>query len=121
MLQKLLEKIKNRETPCQLNLVLSDATKLPFQDSSFDILMLVHVLHLIKDWQRAILEAKRVLKPDGIFVMGNHNIHALESSFGQKYMELCRKYSSTPNKLFRYVLEGFFQVCKKMSIKMLKN
>src|SRR5690242_11658674 len=41
------------------------ATHLPFPDATFDAAVAVHIFHLIPDWQQALAELKRVLKPDG--------------------------------------------------------
>jgi ubiquinone/menaquinone biosynthesis C-methylase UbiE len=42
------------------DILLADARFLPFRDRSFDATMSVHVLHLIRDWERALAEIKRV-------------------------------------------------------------
>jgi len=41
----------------------ADITALPFEAQRFDVIIAVHVLHLVADWQRAIQEARRVLRP----------------------------------------------------------
>lgn len=40
-----------------------DATMLPFPDNIFDAVVATHVFHLIPDWQQALREVQRVLKP----------------------------------------------------------
>lgn len=55
--------------PCP-DLAQADATLLPFRAHSFDVLVVVHVLHLIPNWTDLILEARRVLRPGGVFVTG---------------------------------------------------
>lgn len=52
-------------------LVEADAARLPFAPGRFDAVLSVHVFHLIADWQSALAEARRVLKPDGIFLTGH--------------------------------------------------
>ncbi len=42
-----------------------DITELPFEDSAFDVIIMVHVLHLVADWQAVLREAARVLGQDG--------------------------------------------------------
>ncbi len=49
----------------------ADVTELPFPDANFDVVLTVHLLHLIPDWPRALEEARRVLTPGGYFVMGH--------------------------------------------------
>ena len=53
-----------------MRLVMSDMTALPFHDASFDIVIAVHVFHLVDGWQRAVEEVLRVLRPGGVFIHG---------------------------------------------------
>jgi SAM-dependent methyltransferase len=53
-----------------IHLVTGDVAEMPFGDGGFDVIVVVHVLHLIPDWMKALGEARRVLKPDGYFVQG---------------------------------------------------
>jgi ubiquinone/menaquinone biosynthesis C-methylase UbiE len=51
-----------------LSFQTADAVALPFDDESFDVVISFGVLHHIEDWQKALSEIKRVLKPDGYLV-----------------------------------------------------
>jgi ubiquinone/menaquinone biosynthesis C-methylase UbiE len=46
----------------------ADATALPFSDNSFDSVVSCLMLHHIIDWERAVAEVARVLRPGGTFV-----------------------------------------------------
>jgi ubiquinone/menaquinone biosynthesis C-methylase UbiE len=46
----------------------ADATEMPFPDQSFDSVVSCLMLHHIIDWERAVAETARVLRPGGIFV-----------------------------------------------------
>ena len=46
----------------------ADATNLPLDDSSFDVVLSFGVFHHILNWQDALKEIKRVLRPGGYFV-----------------------------------------------------
>ncbi len=46
----------------------ADATALPFPDGSFDSVVCCLMLHHIIDWERAVAEVARVLRPGGTFV-----------------------------------------------------
>ncbi|MGV9797182.1 class I SAM-dependent methyltransferase [Mycobacterium sp. NPDC003449] len=45
----------------------ADATDLPFADDSFDSVLSCLMLHHIVDWEPAIAEVARVLRPGGVF------------------------------------------------------
>lgn len=49
----------------------ADITQLPFDDATFDVIIAVHVLHLVSDWQQAIREAWRVLRPGGTLLIAH--------------------------------------------------
>lgn len=46
----------------------ADATALPFPDDSFDSVVSCLMLHHIIEWERAVAEVSRVLRPGGTFV-----------------------------------------------------
>jgi ubiquinone/menaquinone biosynthesis C-methylase UbiE len=47
-----------------------DAQAIPFEDSSFDIVMANYMLYHVPDVDKALSEVRRVLKPDGRFYAG---------------------------------------------------
>lgn len=50
--------------------LLADACRLPFTDASFDGLLMVASLHHLPDPGKALAEARRVLRPGGLLVLG---------------------------------------------------
>jgi ubiquinone/menaquinone biosynthesis C-methylase UbiE len=46
----------------------ADATGLPFSDGSFDVALSFIMLHHVVDWEKAIAELLRVLRPGGFLV-----------------------------------------------------
>jgi ubiquinone/menaquinone biosynthesis C-methylase UbiE len=46
----------------------ADAAAMPFPDGSFDSVVSCLMLHHIIDWERAVAEVARVLRPGGLFV-----------------------------------------------------
>ena len=62
-------------TPRAIRLAQADVTRLPFGDSTFELVYGVHILHLVSGWQNAVAEAWRVLSPDGHLVFNFHRRH----------------------------------------------
>lgn len=48
-----------------------DATSMPFNDGTFHIVLSFGVMHHIPDWEHAMEEVCRVLKPEGFFIFGD--------------------------------------------------
>ena len=71
MLKKLKDKLSKDEHKDIKNveLVSANAYELPFDNSYFDLVLVVAVLQEIPDRIRALKEAKRVLKPGGILAV----------------------------------------------------
>ncbi len=63
-----VSRYRNEEKSASMRLVLSDMTALPFRDAAFDVVLAVHVFHLVDGWQRALRETLRVIRPGGVFL-----------------------------------------------------
>jgi len=59
---------RQREKYRTARLLQSDAVFLPFPSGHFDVVMVVHVMHLIGPWREALREFKRVLRTGGAFL-----------------------------------------------------
>ncbi len=73
MMGRLREKIDafaatHPDQPVRVDLHIGDSTVLPFADAQFNVVLTVHVLHLISNWRDAIDGAVRVLTPGGYFL-----------------------------------------------------
>jgi ubiquinone/menaquinone biosynthesis C-methylase UbiE len=55
-----------------------DATSLPFPDGRFDVVLSFAMLHHVVDWERAVAEVVRVMRPGGHLV-GYDLLHAASS------------------------------------------
>jgi ubiquinone/menaquinone biosynthesis C-methylase UbiE len=51
-----------------VRLLAADATRLPFADGEFDMVCSNKTIHHIREWQQALTEMTRVLKPEGHLV-----------------------------------------------------
>jgi ubiquinone/menaquinone biosynthesis C-methylase UbiE len=54
-----------REFGDRVDVKQADATQLPFRDESFDAVLSFIMLHHVIDWEKALAEAVRVLRPGG--------------------------------------------------------
>lgn len=63
-----VQRFIHEEKQAALRLVVSDMTHLPFRDQSFDVVIAVHVFHLVGTWQLALQEILRVLRPGGVLL-----------------------------------------------------
>ena len=51
--------------PAQPGLACADAMALPFRPGVFDVVLLIHVIHLVDDHLQTLAEVRRVLRPNG--------------------------------------------------------
>ena len=61
---------------------IADVTKLAFENKEFDIILSFDVLHHIPNWNQALHELSRVLKPEGFYIIHDIMVH---KSFGKIY------------------------------------
>ncbi len=66
-----------QQHPAQDALAVADAQALPFAERSFDVVMANHMLYHVPDIEHAVLEARRVLKPDGIFMAATNSVQSM--------------------------------------------
>jgi SAM-dependent methyltransferase len=59
--EKLLSKNKGLK-------IVADEESIPFADNSFDLVASIGVLHLVNDLAGTLLQIRRILKPDGLFL-----------------------------------------------------
>jgi len=68
--QEMLDQFRKKLNPIpdNLNLIHGDASKLPFPDNSFDVVLTVHMIHTVSNWQAFLDDIDRVLKPGGFYL-----------------------------------------------------
>jgi SAM-dependent methyltransferase len=60
----------------------ASATALPFADASFDLIAAFEVIEHLTQWRDLIAEARRVLRPDGVFLVSTPNRNYYTESRG---------------------------------------
>lgn len=69
--------LRAKEYCRNLNFVNALVENAPFRDHSFDFLLLHHVLEHAKDDKKMLGECNRILKPNGIFILGVPNENSI--------------------------------------------
>lgn len=59
----------------RVELCVLDATKMPYKDGSFDIVVYNHVIEHIPEWEKTIGEIERVLRKGGLLYLATPNLH----------------------------------------------
>lgn len=75
-----------------LHVTRLDATALPFQDASFDVVLLFEAIYYLPDVPRFFCEAKRVLRPAGLLLISSVNPEWTgfnRSPFSKRYYAAC--------------------------------
>lgn len=57
----------------QVEVLVGDVTQLPFKSNTFDLIVCSEVLEHVPNWERAIAEFYRLLKPDGELIISTPN------------------------------------------------
>ncbi len=120
---------KARENSAKLNFknvefVLGDIEKMPFDDKMFDVVISNCVLNLVPDKSKAFKEIFRVLKPDGHFCVSDVVIKGTLSEKMQKDAEMyagCVSGASEMNEYLKIVEDSGFvnvKVHKQKEIKL---
>lgn len=65
----------------------ADATALPFPEATFGAVVAAHLLHLVPEWRAAVLEALRVLRPDGVLLWARGGHGAPEEALARVFAE----------------------------------
>ncbi len=86
------EAVSTPAPPLRLQLAIADMTALPFPDAAFDVVVAVHVFHLVSAWKQALDEVLRVLKPGGFFLhCWDEGIGPGEHSLQGRWVECVRE------------------------------
>lgn len=66
-----------RNHPVPDEVVVGDAVRLPFAEDSFDVIMANHMIYHLPDIQSAIIEFRRVLKPEGALLVATNSTQSM--------------------------------------------
>jgi ubiquinone/menaquinone biosynthesis C-methylase UbiE len=71
----------------RLKLAVGDVTALNAEDGTYDAVFDFWIIHHVPDWQKAISEIRRVLKPGGRFFFQEVTSHALNRLFYRLFLD----------------------------------
>lgn len=78
----------------KVGFIVGDATKLPFPDKSFDVIVSFETIEHVREYEKYLAECKRVLKEGGVFICSSPN--------------KVRENTLNPHHIREFYLEEFF-------------
>ncbi len=95
--QEMLDQFRQKLQPMPPNLTLvqADSSVLPFPDASFDVVLTVHMIHTVSDWQMFLDDVGRVLKPQGCYVNAQWVTPPARKAFAAQFKAILANYRET--------------------------
>ncbi len=86
----MIKEAKKGDVPDNLRFEVADATDLPYEDKSFDVVIIANALHVMPEPDKAMDEIDRVLKKKGILIAPNfiHKGSGLKSRIWSRMLKL---------------------------------
>ncbi|MDB9529327.1 class I SAM-dependent methyltransferase [Oscillatoria sp. CS-180] len=100
-------------TPSNLTLIQADASELPFSESSFDVVLTVHMIHTVSHWPTFLGEIERVLKPEGFYLNAQWVVPPARKVFESQFKAILLQYKETqvPKRVDNWIeeIDGYFR------------
>ena len=113
---KMIEAAKKKKAANNVHFSVEDATELPFEDSSFDAVVISNALHIMPDPIKVLMNISKVLKPRGLLIAPSYSHgHIRDSTWNlnAKVLKLIgfETYSRwTPDEYIEFIQQNGFQV-----------
>ena len=85
--KKMIQETRKRINKRNVFFDVQDATKLSYENDSFDVVLIANGLHIMPHPEEALQEIKRILKPDGILIAPTFVYEEGINKFRLKVME----------------------------------
>ncbi|WP_220194570.1 class I SAM-dependent methyltransferase [Ktedonospora formicarum] len=107
-----VRRFRHTKPEASMRLAVADVHQMPLRDASFDVVIAVHVLHLVENWRRVLEEVRRVLTPGGMFLhcadsRGESGVQEVRSQWRRILLEL----GHDEQRLYRPSEEALDEVC----------
>ena len=86
--EKMINIARKRNIAETVEFKVMDASKLNFPDNYFDAVFDFGIIHHIPNWQDSIKEIKRVLKPNGEFILEELSIETFTKGIGNLWRKI---------------------------------
>lgn len=110
----MLIKAKKASKNIELDLQLGDVMNLPYRDNSFDLVLMHLIVAVVSDPTRALLEAQRVLKPNGHLIVLDKFLKRGQLAIVRRSLNPLIRQIATQTSV---VLEDHLQHCHQLQIK----
>jgi phosphatidylethanolamine/phosphatidyl-N-methylethanolamine N-methyltransferase len=101
------------EHDCTIELICADSQQLPFENQSFDIIVMHLILAVVPDSERALQEASRVLKTGGQIYIYDKFLRPGERAFMRRLLNVVLRHIATRTDV---VFESVLSHCPELEI-----
>lgn len=85
----MIKELKKRPLPNTLHPTVQDATHLPYESKQFDSVVIANMLHIMPEPEKALQEAHRVLKENGLLIAPTFIKDEYQNKWKLWFMERC--------------------------------
>ncbi len=109
--RRMMAKAREKQLP---NLILADAARLPLKSKSFEVAIVMHILHLVDDWSRVVRELGRVTSSYVVSVVQKVEGPRFRNFYIESMEELGK-----PMKKFKWGEEELARLCQPVKSRVL--